>query len=154
MPTCNFGSSSGGGGGAAKRSGATASKPEESKVILSSTVKAERRYDEMKEQFADDRKYQAENLLRKVMEMERDGKTSGTYTVHDFMGTRKLYGGGYTDFGKVINEHVKALKVAGYKVTSREASDLHSYGYRSARGGRVYASTSRSRILHFEKVKK
>ena len=127
-------------------------KTEEKAVILSSTVRAEPRYEAVREQFSDDRKYQAEEVLRRVMEMERDGKTTGAYTVYDFMGSRKLYGGGYTDFGKVVNEHVKAFKAAGYKVTSREAADSHSSGYRTARGGRVYASTTKVRILHFEKI--
>lgn len=116
-------------------------------VIVNSVVQADPRYQAVSS-VEGIKEYQAADLLRKVMKMEENGETTGSVLLYGFERDEK---NGQT-FGKFLTAYSRALKAAGYKVTSRENEDSHSRGYVGARGRRVYAHTTQARTLNFEKI--
>lgn len=126
--------------------------------ILSSTVQADSRYENIKntfEEFKTERKnyktgeyemrgngFLADDFLRRLMKEEEKGETSGEMTVDVWNGE---------SLRDKMKAYRAALKAAGYRVVSSDNDDRINHGYMGARGRRVYSSTERARTLHYEK---
>ena len=119
----------------------------ENGVILNSTVRANDRFQKVAS-VEGIKEGRAEEILRTVMKMEEAGETEGSITVYEF---ERDADNGQT-FSKYLTSYTNALKEAGYKVTERVNKDRRSRGYVGARGQRVYASTTKARLLKFKKI--
>ena len=116
-------------------------------TILKSTVRADDRFQKVAS-VEGIKEYRAEEILRTVMKMEENGETEGFVTVYEFERDEK----NHQPFGKYLTAYTNALKAAGYKVTERENRDSLSPGYVGVRGRRVYAHTTKARLLRFKKI--
>lgn len=129
--------------------------------ILSSTVQADSRYENIKnafEEFKSERKnyktggyemrgngFLADDFLRGLMKKEEKGETSGEMTVNVW---------NEESLRDKMKAYRAALKAAGYRVVSSDNDDRINHGYMGARGRRVYSSRERARTLHYEKISK